>query len=84
MVLLRCFVAQMSLCEGALQPVLSQLREDWPFADRCVYILGVFRGPSRVYYKPIRDSARKSSESAVFLRIMQLLRNICDTTMNLR
>ena len=44
--------------------------------------LGVFRGQSHVYYKSIRDSARKSSEMQSILCIMQLLRNICDITMN--
>ena len=61
-----------SLCVGALQPVRSQLREGWPFSDRCVYIFGVFRGQSRIDYKSVRDFAIKCS---VFLRIMQLLRN---------
>ena len=36
-----------------------------------VYTLfGVFRGQSRVYYKSVRDSARKCSEMQCILRIM--------------
>ena len=53
--------------------------------DRCVYIWGgVFRGQSRIYYKSVRDSARKSSEMQCILLIMQLLHNKCDITMNRR
>ena len=45
-----------------------------------VYTLfGVFRGQSGDYYKSVTDSDRKCS---VFVRIMQILRNICDITMN--
>ena len=50
-----------------------------------VYILfGVFRGQSRIYYKSVGTLPENAVKCSVFLRIMQLLRHICDITMNLR
>ena len=49
-------------------------------------LFGVFRGQSLVYYKSVRDSARKCSEMQCILcvHIMQLLCHICDIMMNRR
>ena len=94
MVLLGCFVAQKrGIMFAKTGDNVVFVREPCNLFDpSCVKVglsqtgvytfLGVFRGQNRVYYISVMDSARKSSEIHVFLRIMQLLRNICDITMN--
>ena len=77
MVLLGCFVAQTRgvMFARAGDNVVFVREPCNLFDSSCMKV-----GPrGHVYYKSVRYSARKCS---VFWRIMQLLRNICDITMN--